>query len=266
MTSSVQHEMASMCWEKAIGAPSLSHPFKEDQALPLSTPLLQVNTGVVSSALCQQVLSQAPQQGRSSEMQAACDGCFARQSVCSVISLHSSMSWAVHPQQFWGSIQHEWLLPPPLSSWRLRQHRVHCLHRWWLYLAWQWSPTMTVFLLMTEPSACTMSSCGYAIFSAEKLDLWLFCLLFPGFLAGVSHRDARISLDTFPTPWFAWAQSAGILAVLSPLLDPSKTCLFQSASLCVFHGFMEWVVGIFYNTEVCFDLLHFQSGLHWWEV
>ena len=44
-------------------------------------------------------------------------------------------------------------------------------------------------------------------------------------------------------------------------LAPSK-----SAYLCVFHSFMEWVVGIFNGTEVCFDLLHFLSGLHWWEV
>ena len=47
-----------------------------------------------------------------------------------------------------------------------------CLHGWWSYLARQWSPTTTVFL-MTEPSACSMGSCGYAIFSTEKLDLWL---------------------------------------------------------------------------------------------
>ena len=58
----------------------------------------------------------------------------------------------------------------------------------------------------------------------EKLDLWLLCLLailgsgFPSFLAGVSHRDTGINF--FPSPWFAWALSAGILAVLSPLYLP----------------------------------------------
>ena len=70
----------------------------------------------------------------------------------------------------------------------------------------------------------------FAVFFNEKPDLWLFCLLaildsaFSSFLAGVSCRDAGISLGTFPTPWFAWALSAGILAVLNPLLDPPKTC------------------------------------------
>ena len=37
-----------------------------------------------------------------------------------------------------------------------------------------------------------------------------------------------------------------MLAVFSPQLDPSKTCptpVCMSASLCVFHGFVEWVVG-----------------------
>ena len=40
----------------------------------------------------------------------------------------------------------------------------------------------------------------------------------------VSHRDAEINLGTFPTSGFVWAVSTGILAVLSPLLDPPKTC------------------------------------------
>ena len=85
---------------------------------------------------------------------------------------------------------------------------------------------------VTEPSVYTMRSCGLLLlfFEWKAWSLTLFCLLaildcaFPSFLAGVSYRDARISLGTFPTPWFAWALSAAILAVLSPLLDPSKTC------------------------------------------
>ena len=48
--------------------------------------LLQATDGVMLLALCPQVLSTA-----------TCDGCFARQSACSVISLHSSMSRAAHP-------------------------------------------------------------------------------------------------------------------------------------------------------------------------
>ena len=53
---------------------------------------VQVINGVMSLALCLQVVSQAPQHFRSSEKQATCEGCFVRQSVCSVISLHSGMS------------------------------------------------------------------------------------------------------------------------------------------------------------------------------
>ena len=119
----------------------------------------------------------------------------------------------------------------------------------------------------------------FAVFLNEKLDLWLFCLLaildstFPSFLAGVSHRDAGIGLGTFPTPWFAWALSAVILAVLSPLFYPSMTC---PAPVCiplrllrlrgVSCGFKKKKKKKKYGSVVCFDLLHFLSGLHWWEV
>ena len=47
---------------------------------------------MMSLALCPQVVSQVPQHFRSSEKQATCDDCFARQSICSVISLHCGMS------------------------------------------------------------------------------------------------------------------------------------------------------------------------------
>ena len=62
--------------------------------------LFQAIDSVMSSALYPQVVSQAPQHFRSSERQANCEGCFARQSICSVISFHSGMSRAVHPQNF----------------------------------------------------------------------------------------------------------------------------------------------------------------------
>ena len=54
----------------------------------------------MSLALCPQVVSQAPQHFRFSEKQATCEGCFARQTICSVITLHSGMSRAVHTQEF----------------------------------------------------------------------------------------------------------------------------------------------------------------------
>ena len=56
--------------------------------------LLQAINGVVSLALCPQVVSQVPQHFRSSEKQATCEGCSARQSICTVVSLHSGMSRA----------------------------------------------------------------------------------------------------------------------------------------------------------------------------
>ena len=57
--------------------------------------LLKVNGVMVSLALCQQVVSQALQHFRSSKTQAICDDCFAQQSICSSISLHSGMSTGV---------------------------------------------------------------------------------------------------------------------------------------------------------------------------
>ena len=52
--------------------------------------------------VCPQIVSQAPQHFRPSEKQTICEGCFVRQSVCSVVSLnHYGTSRAVHLQQFW---------------------------------------------------------------------------------------------------------------------------------------------------------------------
>ena len=109
--SSIQFKMASIRSEKHIYAPSLlsevspvlplkqrhcssdclSLTFKEDhRALP---------DGVTSLAFCPQVVYQASQHIRSSETYAIRDGCFAFQSVCSVITFDSCISRAVHPQE-----------------------------------------------------------------------------------------------------------------------------------------------------------------------
>ena len=53
---------------------------------------LQLIGGVLSLALCPQVVSQAPQHFRSSETQATYDGCFSSQFIDSVILLHSGTS------------------------------------------------------------------------------------------------------------------------------------------------------------------------------
>ena len=50
----------------------------------------------MSLALCPQVVSQAPQHFRPFETQANYDGCFARQSICSVSSLHSGTARLGH--------------------------------------------------------------------------------------------------------------------------------------------------------------------------
>ena len=64
---------------------------------------------------------------------------------------------------------------------------------------------------------------------------------FPSVPVGVSLRRAGIGLGTFPIPCFAWVLSASILAVLTPLLDPSMTC--PVPVYCLFVSFMaSWSV------------------------
>ena len=65
---------------------------RSSSASSFHASLLQASNGVMSLALCPQVVFRASQHFRPSEKQATCDGCFARQSVCSVLTLHSSMS------------------------------------------------------------------------------------------------------------------------------------------------------------------------------
>ena len=76
-----------------VRCPCLSPP--GDRWCDVLASLLQAIDGAMSLALCPQVVSQALQHFKSSEKQATCEGCFARQSVCSVISLHSAMLFIV---------------------------------------------------------------------------------------------------------------------------------------------------------------------------
>ena len=80
--------------------PLSSFEGRSSSASSFHASLLQAISGVMSLALCPQVVSQASQHFRSFEKQVICEGCFACLSICSVISLHSSMSRAVHPQEF----------------------------------------------------------------------------------------------------------------------------------------------------------------------
>ena len=132
----VQFKMVSMCSEKPVIMRSASSvdvlkrylsnrstvclsddgPFSSFQGGASSTSsfhasLLQAIDGVMPLALCPRVVSQALQHFRSSEQQATCDGRFARQSVCSVISFHSGMFSAVHLLAFrrWMSKVDTWL-------------------------------------------------------------------------------------------------------------------------------------------------------------
>ena len=73
---------------------------RSSSASSFRASLLRVISGLMSLALCPKVVSQAFQHFISSEKQATCEGCFACQSVCSLIFLHSRMSRAVHLQEF----------------------------------------------------------------------------------------------------------------------------------------------------------------------
>ena len=72
--------------------PLSSFQGRSSSASSFNASLLQAINGVMPLALCPQVVSQASQRFRSSEKQATCEGCFARQCICSVVSLHSGMS------------------------------------------------------------------------------------------------------------------------------------------------------------------------------
>ena len=124
LVSSVHFKMASKRLEKSICAlsrlsevsltllwngstvrliddgPLSSFQGRSSSAFSFRAFLLQAVDGVVSLALCPQVVSQASQHFRSCEKQATCEGCFARQSICSVVSLYSDMLRAIHPQEF----------------------------------------------------------------------------------------------------------------------------------------------------------------------
>ena len=60
----------------------------------------------------------------------------------------------------------------------------------------------------------------------------------------------------FPVPW-----SAGILAVLTPLFDPSRTCPAPVCCLLCLSRLLGVDCLGFYGTKSCFAPLHFPSGL-----
>ena len=78
---------------------SSSFPGRSPGASSFHASLLQLIDGVLSLVLCPQVVSQAPQHFRSSETQATYQGCFSRQSIDSVIFLHSCSSLQAKTRQ-----------------------------------------------------------------------------------------------------------------------------------------------------------------------
>ena len=85
-------------WSTHVSRFGFTYDHHDQRASSFHASLLQAIDGVMPLALCPQVVSWAPQHFRSSGMQATCDGCFARQSIWSVIFRDSGISWAVHPQ------------------------------------------------------------------------------------------------------------------------------------------------------------------------
>ena len=69
--------------------PLSSFQGRSSSASSFHASLFQAISGAMSSALCPQVVSQASQHFKSSEQPATCEGCFARQSISSVISLET---------------------------------------------------------------------------------------------------------------------------------------------------------------------------------
>ena len=117
--SNVSFWFKSLCAQMCIGLNLVSvcwsvHRFKSFVCVQFSP--VQAIDGVMSLALCLQVVSQVPQHFTSSEKQATCEGCFARQSVCSVISLHSGMSRGQYTHRnFW-----RWKTVGCVYSWELK--------------------------------------------------------------------------------------------------------------------------------------------------
>ena len=81
---------------RCLSSSSSVRPTDDGQGRSSSAFASYAIDGVMSLALCPQVVSQAPQHFRPFETQATYDGCFARQSICSVSSLQSGTARLGH--------------------------------------------------------------------------------------------------------------------------------------------------------------------------
>ena len=165
---------------------------------------------------------------------------------------------------------HVWLFPSPLSSWRLRPHRLHCLHGWWLHFAWQWSPTWLAFgdwaisvHTLWDPAVC-------CFLEGEVWSSTLFCLpsghsrqcLPKCFGRSVSQR-CRNRFGCLSHSLVCLISVSWHTAALSHFLDLSKTCPVPVCCLCVFHGFMEWIIPAGFSTALKYTLTCFSFCLLW---
>ena len=118
---------------------------------------------------------------------------------------------------------------------------------------WRWMLTIETFQsgLLISLFSLSLSLSFSSVRSLICTPFYLLAILdhaIQSFLAGMSHKDAGISSATIPTPWVL---SAGIFAVLSPLLDLSRTCSIPACiPLCVC-----WFCAISY--ELCHDYMHY---------
>ncbi len=140
-----------------------------------------------------------------------------------------------------------WLLPPPLSSWRLDPYGDCFMDGGRTLLDSE----------VTEPS---LRSCGLLFswrgWSLTLFACWPFSTVLSGFWQSV-YRDAESVWVPFPLGLLELCQLA---YSFESLLDPSRLAPSQSASLCVFR-LREWVVrfskwSMLWLSTFC--LLHWQ--------
>ena len=125
------------------------------------------------------------------------------------------------------------------------------IHGWWSHLASHWIATRPDLSLVTEESEYTIKSCGLLYSSMRSLTFCvrLFGSTFSTMYSGLSFATwsascrcrNRFGHVRFPSPWFAWILSAGILLGLTPWPESPKR---------VFHGTVDKKK--FHFTGICF--------------
>ena len=129
---------------------------------------------------------------------------------------------------------------------------LHSVYGWWSHLAWQLSPILTGLWWLNHQ--CTLWDLVVCCLLSRLGSLTPFCLLailngaYPSFLARVSHIHSHKDAGSIWIPFsliglFELRQLAYLQYWVLCLTCP-KLAMPQSASICIFHSFMEWAVGI----------------------